>query len=72
MLQQKIPAIKPDENGDDSGASAAAAKGFIDQYFGKRIVWQVLYHRQISRLLYKFPRVISLDLNSLGHVNYIL
>lgn len=51
MLQQKIPAIKPDENGDDSGASAAAAKGFIDQYFGKRIVWQVLYHRQISRLL---------------------
>ena len=51
MLQQKIPAIKPDENGDDSGASAAAAKGFIDQYFGKGIVWQVLYHRQISRLL---------------------
>ena len=40
MLQQKLPAIKPDENGDHAGASAgasaaAAAKGFIDQYFGE-------------------------------------
>ncbi|KAL9981188.1 hypothetical protein ACROYT_G009858 [Oculina patagonica] len=35
MLQQKLPAIKPEENGDHTGASAAAAaKGFIDQYFG--------------------------------------
>ena len=38
MLQQKLPAIKPDENGDHTGASAASAsvaKGFIDQYFGE-------------------------------------
>ena len=40
MLQQKLPAIKPEENGDNVGASAAtagagAAKGFIDQYFGE-------------------------------------
>ena len=40
MLQQKLPAIKPEENGDHVGASAAtagagAAKGFIDQYFGE-------------------------------------
>ncbi|XP_020622475.1 ubiquitin carboxyl-terminal hydrolase 14-like [Orbicella faveolata] len=35
MLQQKLPAIKPEENEDHGGASAAAAaKGFIDQYFG--------------------------------------
>ena len=36
MLQQKLPATKPEENGDHTGASAAtAAKGFIDQYFGE-------------------------------------
>lgn len=35
MLQQKLPAIKPEENGDHTGAAAAAAKGFIDQYFGE-------------------------------------
>lgn len=37
MLQQKLPAIKPEENEDHGGASAAAAatKGFIDQYFGE-------------------------------------
>jgi len=39
MLQQKLPAIKPEENGDHVGTSAAtagagAAKGFVDQYFG--------------------------------------
>lgn len=35
MLQQKLPVIKPEETGDHTGASAAAAKGFIDQYFGE-------------------------------------
>lgn len=36
MLQQKLPAIKPEETVDHTGASAAAAaKGFIDQYFGE-------------------------------------
>lgn len=40
MLQQKLPAINPEENGDHVVASAAtagagAAKGFVDQYFGE-------------------------------------
>ena len=37
MLQQKLPGIKSKENSDEAegAAAATAAKGFIDQYFGK-------------------------------------
>lgn len=39
MLQQRLPGIKSKESGEQAEAAAAtAAKGFIDQYFGK---WHV-------------------------------
>ena len=39
MLQQRLPRIKSTESGEPAEAAAAtAAKGFIDQYFGK---WHV-------------------------------
>jgi len=40
MLQQRLPGIKSTESGEQAEAAAAAtaAKGFIDQYFGK---WHV-------------------------------
>ena len=55
MLQQKLPAIKPEENGDHVGASAAtagagAAKGFIDQYFGEWIKRILQCRAQIKKL----------------------
>ena len=36
MLQQRLPGIKSTESGEQAeAASATAAKGYIDQYFGR-------------------------------------
>lgn len=63
MLQQKLPAIKPEENGDHVGASAAtagagAAKGFIDQYFGEW-TWRILHGKVQINISFRVLKNIS-------------
>lgn len=75
MLQQRLPRIKSTESGESAEAAAAtAAKGFIDQYFGKWHVWS--FHAFNKEATFKFGGIIILffDLhyiNLLSHVNSI-
>lgn len=59
MLQQRLPGIKSTESGEQAEAAAAtAAKGFIDQYFGK---WHVSSFQAFNKeATFKFGRIIFL------------
>lgn len=61
MLQQRLPGIKSTESGEQAEAAAAtAAKGFIDQYFGKWHVWS--FHAFNKEATFKFGGIIILFL----------
>lgn len=70
MLQQRLPGIKSTESGEQAEAAAAtAAKGFIDQYFGKWHVWS--FHAFNKEATFKFGGIIIFFITGVRYINLL-